>query len=159
MALRSGANVKFFIGPAVSDETTADTLAEIAALTPYTQVKYIQNLAEYGDAVEYIRGVTLEDAREQSAKGIRTARDFTVVYYPNPSDDGQADLVAAGESNSLFACYVENNDKLTGGGTNSKDYFLAFVSPALRNPGDARTLQTHTATLGINSKIYTAAAT
>lgn len=158
MTVRTSAGTKISIGPAV-EGAFPTTATAYAALTPYVEIGEVQDAGEYGDDVGSTEFVSLGDRRLRRLKTTFDAGEMTIVVGNDSADAGQTALFAAIASDFNFAVKVENNDRLTTGGTNSIDYFSAMVAGGRKQVGTADQVTTRTFRLLINSPIVTAAAT
>lgn len=158
MTVRIAAGSKISIGPAIEGAfPTTDTA--YAALTPYVLIGEVEDAGEIGDNVSSAEFTSLADRRLRRLKAIFDGGEQTIVVGFDAADAGQEAVVDALQSDFNYAIKLENNDKLTTGGTNSIDYYPAMVSGGRKNVGAADNIVRRTFTLLINGPIVTKPAT
>jgi hypothetical protein len=141
---------------AITDAT--DTTAEFAALT-WVLVGFIESTSDYGDASADVTGNVISEGRTRHAKGTRDAGIFTLTCFHKPDDVGQLALAAAQLTSNRYGIRIRPRDRLTGGGTDSIDYFRGIIQSARRSALEANTPQRIVYNIGIDSQIYNVAAT
>lgn len=137
MAIASSTGAKIYIGPANS---TADDHTTYVALTPYTEVKEVESIGEFGDQASTITFTSLGDARTRKRKGVRDAGDLNVVAANDPLDAGQKLMIAAQATDFSYAFEVLLADGADANDTDSTFYFRALVSSARLNVGAANNI-------------------
>lgn len=153
MAIVTASGSKIYIGPSVV-KTAADTLAEMAALTPYTEIGEVQNLGQFGDTANIVNFVSLSDARVRKTKGARDAGTLALVCGRDPLDAGQIAVIAAEASSSEYAFKVVANDEPNATGTPTTYYFRGIVTSKSENYGSADDVVTVTFNVGVNSELF-----
>lgn len=149
----SGASIS--IGPA----TVVDTLTEIKALTPFTEIGEAEDYGEVGDDSPLVTFASVGDGRIRNLKGARNAGSITLVCARDPLDPGQQALVAAEKTKFQFAIKIELPDKPTPAGTNSFLYFRALVASARNRLGTNDNVMRQVFTLAVNSQVFEEPAT
>lgn len=154
--MRTMSGTKVYVAP--SQAATPANAAAYAALT-WTEVGFVRSVPAYGDKANIVTGSVVGDGRTRKAKGERDAGDTEIVVYPDPSDAGQAALVAAEATNLYYPIKVVKPDKLTGGGTNGIDYFMGLVASKNNAGGENDAIATRTFAIGVTSAITEVAPT
>jgi hypothetical protein len=152
----STAGTKVSIGPVYS--ASVDTVTEFAALS-YTLVSGVSNIGDFGDTSSVIKFDVIDENRTRKSKGTRDGGALPLVMALDDTDAGQIALETAFNSASAYAIKVEFNDKLTGGGTNTKRYFYGKVTSYSINSGAANDIVRRTCNIEVDSNIYTQPAT
>jgi hypothetical protein len=152
MAFSSAAGTTIYIGPSIT--STTDTLAEMQALSPWTEIKPVQSMGEYGDQANDISFGSLSDSRTQHTKGLRDAGTMALTVARDFSDAGQQALIDAEGGNLEWAFKVVYDDALTVSGTGTVEYFRGKVMSKRTNVGSADNVITRLFNIGINSEIF-----
>lgn len=150
MSVFTAAGSKLYIGSPNQDRNTV--LADYVA-DSYIEVGEIEDMGEFGDEAEIVPFTSLQDGRTRKFKGSRDAGTMTLVVGDDMLDEGQVALEAAEAESLNYNFYVELNDAVTIGGTNSKHYFIAMVTSKRRNVGNANNIVRRNFALGVNSAI------
>jgi len=98
MAFVTASGTQVFIGASVTTQE-ADSLAEFAAMSNWTEIRNVESVGEYGDQSSDVTFAALGDARTQHAKGARDAGQMTITVAHDPTDVGQAAMEAAEQTN------------------------------------------------------------
>lgn len=152
MAFSTASGTQIFIGPSIS--STTDTLAEMQALSPWTEVGEVSSIGEYGDQSNDVTFQSLGDGRVRHTKGARDAGTMVLTVARDFSDAGQQALIDAEGTNLEWAFKVVYDDALTVSGTGTVEYFRAKVMGKRSSPGSGDNVITRTFNLGINSEIF-----
>lgn len=147
---------KVHIAP--SQATTPANAAAYAALT-WTEITLLESIGEYGDQSSIVTAAVLGDGRMRKAKGARDAGEATLVVFPLGSDAGQAALIVAEGLYAFYPFKVTLPNRLTGGGTDEINYFMALVTSKRRNVGENDHIVRDTFALAVNSAVTVTAAT
>jgi hypothetical protein len=147
---------KVFIAP--SQATTPANAAAYAALT-WTEITMLESIGEYGDQSTVVTAAVIGDGRMRKAKGARDAGETPLVVFPIYADAGQAALIAAEATYSLYPIKIVLPNRLSSGGTDQIDYFMALVTSKRKNVGANDNIVRETHTLAVNSAITTTAPT
>ena len=151
--LITASGTKLYIGPAIVLATT-DSAAEFAALTPYVEIKEIENYGELGDEAAAVLFAAVGDARVRKSKGARDAGVMALVCGREVHDPGQIALEAAEQTNQTFSFKMELPDAPTEDYSNSFIYFGALVMSKRLNVGGNDNIIRDNFNLGINTKLY-----
>src|ERR1044072_4712691 len=140
MTVNTAGGATLYIGtsaiPAnIDDLTDMQALAEFQA-DSYIEVGEIEDLGDFGDESEAITFTALKNSRTRKFKGPRDAGTMAIVVGDDPTDDGQAAMVAAEAQPLDYNFKVVLNDKLTLGGTPSESYFYGKVMSKRKNVGN-----------------------
>lgn len=133
-----------------STDSAIITAAE--ALT-WTEIGEAEDLGEFGDEASEITFTALSNRRVRKFKGTYNAGTITCQVGSDPSDAGQAAMIAAFASDLDYPFKVELNDQLTVGGTPTILYFIGKVMSKRRNVGNVENVVRQNFPIGINSKI------
>lgn len=150
----TASGAKMYIGPAVTS-TSADSLAEFAAVTAWTEIGLIESLGEYGDESSAVTFAALGDGRMRKAKGARDAGTIALTVAHDPTDTGQAAMEAAEATNNNYAFKVTLPDGPTDAYTDTTQYFRGLVMSKRKNVGSNDNVIRSTYNVGINSEIFT----
>jgi hypothetical protein len=153
MAVGTASGAKLFIGGVNSNRESVigDYVAD-----SYIEVGEIEDMGEFGDTSESIKFTALSDGRTRTFKGPRDAGEMPITVGDDMTDDGQIAMEAAEGTPFDYSFYVELNDAVTLGGTNSKHYFIGKVMSKRRNVGNASNVVKRNFSVGINSAITVA---
>jgi hypothetical protein len=116
---------RIYIAPSVA--TPPANAAAYAALT-WTEIMMVESIGAYGDESAVITAAVLADGRMRKAKGARDAGNSELVVFPLETDPGQIALHAAEGTYNQYPIKVEKPNKLTEGGVNGIDYWVALVA-------------------------------
>ena len=108
MTVNSAGGSKLYIGSTDTLTLQAEYEAE-----SYSEIGEIENAGELGDQSAAITFTALADSRVRKFKGPRDAGTMTVVVGDDPSDAGQAALIAAEAQPFNYNFKLELNDPLT----------------------------------------------
>lgn len=154
MALSTTAGARIFIGTTAN----ATTLLQFEADT-YVEVKYVEDLGEFGDEaaeVEFV-AVNVDDVestgRKMRFKGSRDAGVLNLVCGRDPLDNGQRALIAAEKnSDDEYNLKIVANDAPVGG-TPTTFYMRVMVMSAKVNFSGADDVTRINFAIAINSAI------
>lgn len=150
MAIASSTGAQIFIGPVNS---TADDHTAYVALTPYTEIKEVESIGEFGDQASTITFTSLGDARVRKRKGVRDAGDLNVVVANDPLDAGQKLAVAAQATDFSNAFKVQLADAADANDTDSTFFFRALTASARLNVGAANNIIKRSFAVLIDSQV------
>lgn len=155
MSINASAGAKIFLGPttAVANGTNSDMATAYAALTPYTEIKEVETLGEFGDSAQVISFTSLSDSRVRKLKGAKDAGDLQLVVASDPLDAGQTALIAAEGTDFSYAFKVILSDAADANDTDSVIYFHAKVMSKRLGVGGANDVTKRTFVLGIDTKL------
>jgi hypothetical protein len=143
---------KMHIAPAQAT-TPADATA-YAALT-WTEITLLTNIPEYGDSASIQTIDVIGDGRTRKGKGSRNAGGGDLTVLPKPSDPGQIALEAAEATQSYYPIKVTIPNRLTGGGTDQIDYFMALIAGKRQGMGGNNDFVVKRYSLEVSSAIVT----
>lgn len=164
MSVNTAAGSSIFIAPqagfAAIDLTDpdADIIDAFEALT-WTEIGEVEDLGEFGDEASEITFTALSDRRVRKFKGTFNGGTVTVQAGSDPSDAGQAAMIAAFASDLDFPFKIMLNDQITLAGTPTTLYFGGKVMSKRRNVGNVENVVRQNFPIGVNTKIYEVAAT
>lgn len=164
MSVNTAAGSSIFIAPqagfAAIDLTDpdADIITAFEALT-WTEIGEVEDLGEFGDEASEITFTALSNRRVRKFKGTFNAGTVTVQAGSDPSDAGQAAMIAAFASDLDFPFKITLNDQITLAGDPTTLYFGGKVMSKRRNVGNVENVVRQNFPIGVNTKIYEVAAT
>lgn len=150
----TASGTRVYIGAAVTS-TSADSLAEFQAMTPWTEISLIESLGEFGDESSDVSFAAIGDGRMRHAKGARDAGTMTITVAHTPEDAGQAAIEAAEATNDNYAFKVVLPDAPTGAWSDTEIYFRGLVKSKRKNVGSNDNVVRNTYQVGINSELFT----
>lgn len=151
MTVQTAAGAKLYLGPVAA--ASVNTLGAFQALV-YTEVGEIESLGEFGDQATEITFTSLGDRRVRKFKGSFNAGTLALTLGRDPSDSGQAALVAAAAQDDDYAVKITLNDEGNGSPQNPTTfYFRGKVMGYTANIGNAENVVRSTVNIGINSAI------
>jgi hypothetical protein len=104
MTIHTSPGCRIYIGPAIA--STVDTEAEFEALS-YTEISQVQDMGEFGDAVEDLTYSAVDDSRVYHVPGSVSAGILSLVLSYDGTNAGQAALKAAAAAWSDYAFKIE----------------------------------------------------
>lgn len=149
MTAQTSAGYVLSIGTTASDGT-ADT---------YTAIGEVTNVPAFGKSYQEITHNPVSNRETQKFKGAFNAGSVTLDMAMDVNDSGQADLLTALDSDSLYNFRLEYNDKATVGGHGSYRIFKARVMSYTENPAGVNNVVTAQVQLGLQGAITRVAAT
>jgi len=165
MAVNTAAGSTFAIGPQGTYASTVDwtdtesNIIDAFEALVWTEVGEVEDLGEFGDEASEITFTALADRRTRKFKGTFNAGTITATAGSDPSDAGQAAMIAAFDSDLDYPFRVTLNDQLTLGGTPTTLYFGGKVMSKRRNVGNVENVVRQNYPVGINTRIIEVAAT
>lgn len=156
MSINAAAGTRVYIGSTTTDMDESQATFEADS---YIEIGEVESLGDFGDAAEAVTFISLGDSRVRKLKGPRDAGTCPLVVGDDPSDTGQAAIVAAEATTFDYRFKVVGNDAVTLGGDSSVSYFAAKVMGKKKGVGAANNVVRRTFDLGINSDILEIAAT
>ncbi len=147
---------KVYISTSVLAEP-ADAAA-YAALT-WTEIGSIETIGEFGDEANIATINIIGAGRINKNKGSRDAGTLALTVADIADDTGQAALIAAEATKFDYPFKIVTPNRLTTGGTDGIDYFIALVASKRRNIGGADNIVRRTFNLAVNSKVTPVAPT
>lgn len=154
MTVNTAAESRVFIGTTGQANSQLDYESD-----SYIEVGEVEDLGEFGDTAEEVTFTALANRRTRKFKGAFNAGSMTVVAGSDPSDVGQAALLAAFDSDFDYNFKVTLNDEITPGGTPTTLFFSGKVMSKQRNIGQVNNIVRQTFIVGINSEILEVPAT
>jgi hypothetical protein len=118
---------KLYIGTTLAADDQTEYVAD-----SYTEVGLVETLGSFGDQASGVTFSSLGDGRVRKAKGARDAGTMSITCAHEPTDAGQAAMIAAQRTSDAYNIKVEANDSA---GTDSVFFFRAFVRSARLNVG------------------------
>ncbi|MEO4040345.1 phage tail tube protein [Hoeflea sp. CAU 1731] len=136
------ANTKLYIG----DVTAGQEQSDYEAVDPWTEVKDLADIGEFGDEANIIEYETIDDARVKKAVGTRNAGDLSVTVARMEDDAGQVAMRAAAKtSNHYDFKMVLSNGEIF--------YFTGPISSARNQLGGANDVTQTVFTVAISSGV------
>lgn len=157
MAVNTAAGAKVYIGSANTDPSNTD-LTGFQADT-YVEIGEVEDLGEFGDAVNNTTFTSLNDRRVRKFKTSYDAGELSITAGDDASDAGQAAFIAALASDFDYNFKVTLSDEQTVGGTPTEIYFAGQVMSDRRNVGNVENVVRRSYTVGINTALFEVAAT
>lgn len=143
MTVLPAALTKIYIGG-----TTEGPQSELA----YQEIGEIANGGEIGPQFELITFAALADRNVRKFKGTRNDGTITLELGKDAQDAGQADLLAALESDLAFNFKIELNDNPGGStGTPTTIYFQGKVFSYVSQIGEVNSIIGATCTIEVDS--------
>lgn len=167
MSVNTAAGSDFAIAPQtpsfvtlINDDASTEAAIILAAeALAWVSIGEVEDLGEFGDEASEITFTALKNRRVRKFKGTFNAGTITSVAGSDPSDAGQAAMIAAFASDLDYPFRVMLNDKITLGGTPTTLYFVGKVMSKRRNVGSVENVVRQNFPVGINSIIVEDAAT
>ncbi len=123
----------------------------------WTEIGSLDSIGSFGDTAQAITASIVNEGRDKTIKGTRSAGTMELVAHADYADAGQIALLAAEKSKHDFAFKVEFNDAPEGG-TNSQRLFIGKVMSAAEALDQANNTMKLNASVAINSNIVRIAA-
>lgn len=156
MTVRTAAGSKLYIGPVAA--STVDTQGEFEALA-YVEVGEIESIGDFGDQAAATSFTALGDRRVRKIKTTFDAGTISLTLGRDPSDSGQAAMIAALAEDDDYAFKVTLNDASQGSPSSPTTfYFRGQVQSYTTNIGNAENVVKATTNIAINSAIIEVAA-
>jgi hypothetical protein len=161
MSVNTAAGSAIFVAPQsatfatlISNPASTDAAIITAAeALAFVEIGEAEDLGEFGDEASEITFTALSNRRVRKFKGTFNAGTITCQVGSDPSDAGQAAMIAAFASDLDFPFKVELNDQITVGGTPTILYFIGKVMSKRRNVGNVENVVRQNFPIGINSRI------
>jgi hypothetical protein len=147
----TASGTRVFVGSAVTSAT--DTIAEFEAISGWIEVGLVESVGEYGDQSNPVNFEALGDGRVRHSKGARDAGTLAIVCGHDPTDTGQAALVAAEATNNNYAFKVILPDG-PAGYSDTIQYFRGMVMGKRLNVGNNENIIRKNFSVTINSEIF-----
>jgi hypothetical protein len=159
MTIYATAGSKLYIGAAIEQQSDDFVAADFTSQT-WTEVTGLEGLGSIGDTSQAVTIDLINESRQKTLKGTRSAGNMEVVCAVDPTDAGQLALIAAEKSKSDFAFRLVLNDAPTSGSspTPSERLFIAKVMSQSEQLDQANSIMKLNATLAVNSNIVRVAA-
>lgn len=156
MTVRTAAGSKLYIGPVA--DSSVDTQAEFEALA-FVEVGEIESIGDFGDQAANTNFTALGDRRVRKIKTTFDAGTIALTLGRDPSDSGQAALVAALAQDDDYAIKVTLNDASQGSPSSPTTfYFRGQIQSYTTQIGSADNVVKATTNIAINSAIIEVAA-
>ena len=150
MPVVTATGARIFVGQQVSD--VIDSVEEFEVLS-YTEIRYVENMGEYGDESGNVQFAALDQGRVLKLKAARDAGVMALTVGRDPTDAGQNAMLAAEGTKLRYAFKVELPDALPGG-ANTLSYFRALVLSRRNIVGANDSIIRRTFAVAIDSQIY-----
>jgi hypothetical protein len=147
----TASGTRVFVGSAVT--STVDSVAEFEAISGWIEVGLVESVGEYGDQSNAVNFEALGDGRVRHSKGARDAGTLAIVCGHDPTDTGQAALVAAEATNNNYAFKVILPDG-PAGYSDTIQYFRGMVMGKRLNVGNNENIIRKNFSVTINSEIF-----
>lgn len=149
----TASGTRIYIAGAVT-ETQADSVAEFAALTGWTEVGLVETYGEFGDESAAVTFAAVGDARIRKAKGARDAGTLALTVGYDPLDAGQISLETAEGTNDNYAFKVVLPDAPSADYNDTTIYFRGLVMSKRKNIGTNDNVVRRMFNIGINSQLF-----
>lgn len=151
--ITTSAGIKYSIGPAQAVTEFADDTAAITALSAliYAAVGEIEDAGEIGDEAATQNFTALANRRVRKVKTTFDAGTQSLTLGLDRADAGQIAMKAALKSDSNFAFKIEYPD-------GEADYYIGQVTAFRTQIGSADSITKASASVAINSAVFTDAA-
>lgn len=155
------AGCRIFIGPATATQAADFVEADLATLSPYTEIDGWTQMGDFGDNSALITQALINRGRDVKLKGTKNAGSMQNIFANLPDDAGQIAVIAAAQTQLNYAFKVLLND---GDTTVSPDiqpserYFVGLIMSAVEVGGEANTPRNLQVNVEINSNIVQVAA-
>lgn len=147
----TASGTKVYIGNAVT--STTDTIAEFQATSVWTEIGLIESVGEFGDESNPVTFQSLGDGRVRKAKGARDAGTLAIVCGHDPTDVGQAAMIAAEAVSDNYSFKVVLPDGPVGY-SDTILYFRGLVMGKRQNIGNNENVVRRNFNVAINSEIF-----
>lgn len=169
MTVNTASGTRVFIGTTApiifpADYDDSDPVQNAAMVAQfesdsYVEVGEVEDLGEFGDEAELVPFASLQDGRVRKYKGTRDAGTMPITTGHDPTDEGQAALVAAEASPLDFNIKIVLNNATTLGGDGEVNYMFGKISSKRKNVGTANNIVRKSFNAAINSPIVEIAPT
>jgi hypothetical protein len=147
----TASGTRVFIGVQVA--STVDTIAEFQATSVWTEIGLVESVGQYGDQANSVKFEALGDGRVRKSKGARDAGTLAIVCGHDPTDVGQAALIAAEATNLNYSFKVILPDAPVGY-SDTIQYFRGLVMGKQLNVGNNENIIRNNFSVEINSEIF-----
>src|SRR6266403_1105661 len=147
----TASGTRVFIGPAAT--STMDPIAEFAAVAVWTEPGLVESVGEFGDQANKVTCEALGDGRVRKSKGARDAGTLAIVCGHDPTDVGQAAVIAAEATNVNYAWKLILPDAPVGY-SDTIQYFRGLVMGKRLNVGNNENIVRRNFSVEINSEIF-----
>lgn len=152
MTVQTATGTRVYIGPQAL--STVDTIAEFAALSPWTEVGEVESVGEFGDESALATFTALNDSRVRKLKAARDAGVLPLVCGRDPLDAGQQAMIDAEGTKYEYAIRVDFEDAPSEAYIPSTYYFRALITSKRENVGANDNVIRRTFNIAINSEIF-----
>jgi len=151
--ISSNTGVKIYIGDA-ADVPAVFSDTAMAAITSYEEISVASNLSARGVRRQIIEYIPLSGAVCKSAGSVNNGTlSFTVARIPE--DTGQADVIAAAATKSVYPFKIVHDDATSTLTTPSAEYFTGIVSAAEEDAAaDANSTAQRMFEVAINNYVF-----
>jgi hypothetical protein len=146
----TASGTRVFIGAAAT--SVIDTIAEFEAISGWTEIGLVESVGEYGDQANKVTFEAVGDGRVRKSKGARDAGTLAIVCGHDPTDAGQAALIAAEATNNNYAFKVILPDGPVGY-SDTIQYFRGLVMGKRLNVGNNENIVRRNFSVVINSEV------
>jgi hypothetical protein len=146
----TASGTRVFIGAAAT--SVIDTIAEFEAISGWTEIGLVESVGEYGDQANKVTFEAVGDGRVRKSKGARDAGTLAIVCGHDPTDAGQAALIAAEATNNNYAFKVILPDGPVGY-SDTIQYFRGLVMGKRLNVGNNENIVRRNFSVEINSEV------
>jgi hypothetical protein len=146
----TASGTRVFIGAAAT--SSIDTIAEFEATSGWVEIGLVESVGEYGDQANKVTFEALGDGRVRKSKGARDAGTLAIVCGHDPTDTGQAALVAAEATNVNYMFKVILPDG-PAGYSDTIQYFRGLVMGKRLNVGNNENIVRKNFSVEINSAV------
>lgn len=152
--IQSVAGCKFFIGGEMDSQTT-DLVAADFSGEVWTEVGFLEDLGEVGDASSSVTFSAIGEDRVFKLKGTRDAGTQELVMASRPTDAGQVALVAAEATRANYAIKLEWND---GVSVPTRRLYIGMIMSIRERYTTSDNVIRMVVTVGVNSNVVRTAA-
>lgn len=159
MTIYATAGSKLFIG-GKKEQKSADFVSGDFTGEAWVEIGGLEGLGSLGDKSEAIAIQLINEAREKTLKGTRSAGTMEVVCAIDNDDEGQLAAIAAEKAKDDFAFRLVLNDAPATGASPkpSERLFIAKVMSAAEAFDQANSVMKLNVSLAVNSNIVRVAA-
>lgn len=147
----TASGTRVYIGVAVA--STIDSIAEFEAVSTWTEVGLVESVGEYGDEANLVTFQAVGDGRVRKAKGARDAGTLALVCGHDPTDVGQAALIAAEATNDKYSFKIVLPDGPVGY-SDTIQYFRGLVLGKRQNVGNNENVIRRNFSIAIDSEVF-----
>ncbi|WP_275789105.1 hypothetical protein [Pararhizobium gei] len=161
MPIHTTAGSKLYIGPVLAAKNTDFVAADFSAiLDDFEEITSMESMGQLGDTSRAVPIELIDQARDKTLKGTRSAGNMEIVCAQDAADPGQINMIAAERTPFDYAFKVELNDKPAAGSApkNSVRFFIGKVMSQQEVYEGANSVRKTNFIIAVNSNIVRVAA-